>query len=93
MVLAGMQIAAGFLWLPLLTSKGSLIAVAALFLISGIALVAVWPQRPVVRAALSVVVAATFVLLATEVPSLTAFTRFHSGCPMRFHEEGVQNHR
>jgi spermidine synthase len=84
------SIAAGFVMLPLLTSKGSLIAAALMFLISGVALLVVSRQRVVVQAGVSVAFIAIFVFRAVDVPSLTAFTRFHGGRPMLFHQEGVQ---
>ena len=84
------SIAAGFLLLPLLTSKGSLIVVAALFLMSGVALLAVWQQRLAMRGLLALAATALFVYWARDVPPLTGLGRFHSGRPMLFHEEGVQ---
>ena len=84
------SIAAGFLLLPLLTSKGSLIVVAALFLMSGVALLAVWQHRLAMRGLLSLAAIALFVYWARDVPPLTGLGRFHSGRPLLFHEEGVQ---
>jgi predicted membrane-bound spermidine synthase len=84
------SIAAGFAMLPLLTSKGSLIAAAAVFLVSGVALLAVWPSRRWVRALVCLAACATFIAWARDVPALTEFTRFRAGRPVLFHEEGVQ---
>lgn len=84
------SIAAGFFLLPALSSKGSLIAVAALFLLSGLALQAVWMRRQPVMAVFVTAAALYFVVAAREVPQPTALPRFSGGRPVLFQEEGVQ---
>ncbi len=85
------SIAAGFLLLPRLTSHGSLIALAALFLLSGLAVqAALARRRPVVTLAVCAVAALWFVALARDVPRPSAFPRYSEGRPVLFHEEGVQ---
>ena len=84
------SLAAGFAMLPALESKGSLIAVAALFLLSGVALVFAAPRRTPVPLVLAAVAIAAFVVSAADVPALRTFGRYHEGRPMLFHEEGVQ---
>ena len=83
------SVAAGFLLLPLLTSRGSLIALAGLFLLSALALQAAIGRRRPLAAALAVIAAVVFVVRANEVPRPRQFTRFASG-PVMWHEEGVQ---
>ena len=85
------SIAAGFLLLPRLTSHGSLIALAALFLVSGLALQAALARRqPVVTMAVTAVAAVLFAIWAGDVPRPSAFPRYSEGRPVLFHEEGVQ---
>jgi spermidine synthase len=85
------SIAAGFLLLPWLTSRGSLIALAGLFLLSGLALQATLARRRPLLTALSVVAALVFVTRAQSVPRPTAMPRLHTGGgPVLFQEEGVQ---
>lgn len=85
------SIAAGFLLLPRLTSHGSLIALAALFLLSGMAVqAALARRRPVVTLAVCAVAALWFVASARDVPRPSAFARYSEGRPVLFHEEGVQ---
>jgi len=83
------SVAAGFLLLPYLTSRGSLIALAALFLLSALALQAAIGRRRPIAAALAVAAAIVFVVRAGDVPGSARFTRFASG-PLLWHEEGVQ---
>lgn len=87
------SIAAGFLLLPVLGSRGSLIAVSALFLLSGLVLQAALARR---RPALTVFVAggAVFVF-AVQAQSVSqpldlARRRVHAGSPALWHEEGIQ---
>ena len=85
------SIAAGFLLLPRLTSQGSLIALAALFLVSGLALLAALPRRrSLVTTAVAAVAVVLFVIMARDVPVPSAFPRYSEGRPVLFHEEGVQ---
>ena len=87
------SIVAGFVLLPELGSRGSLIAVSALFLLSGLVVQAALARR---RPALTVLVAggAVFVF-AVQAQSVSqpldmARRRFHSGAPALWHEEGIQ---
>ena len=87
------SIVAGFVLLPELGSRGSLIAVSALFLLSGLVLQAALARR---RPALTVLVAggAVFVF-AVQAQSVSqpldlARRRVHSGAPDLWHEEGIQ---
>ena len=87
------SIVAGFVLLPELGSRGSLIAVSALFLLSGLVLQAALARH---RPALTVLVAggAVFVF-AVQAQSVSqpldlARRRVHSGAPDLWHEEGIQ---
>jgi spermidine synthase len=84
------SIAAGFVLLPRLGSHGSLIVLAALFLLSGVALqVAAARKRPVVMA-VSAAAALAFTAWARDVPKPTTFARYQAGRAVLFHEEGAQ---
>ena len=83
------SVAAGFLLLPHLTSRGSLIALASLFLLSALMVQAAIGRRRPIAAALAVAAAIVFVVRAGEVPSSLRFARFASG-PLLWHQEGVQ---
>lgn len=84
------SIAAGFLLLPWLTSRGSLIALAGLFLVSGLALQAVQARRRPVLTALSIGAVLVFGARAQEVPRPTSLARLRAGGPLLWQEEGVQ---
>jgi spermidine synthase len=84
------SIVAGFVLLPRLGSRGSLIALAALFLLSGLALQAAVARRRPIETGLAVLAALVFLAWAREVPSPTALPRYLAGRPVLFHEEGVQ---
>jgi spermidine synthase len=84
------SLAAGFFLLPVLSSRGALIALSALFLGSGLLLQAGIARRRPLAAGAAVLAAGVFVMWAAEVPSPTAFPRYTAGRPMLFHDEGVQ---
>lgn len=84
------SIAAGFLLLPGLSSHGALIALAAMFLLSGLALQALLVRRQPVATVVAAAAGLLFVVWGQEVPRPTAFPRYHAGRPQLFHEEGVQ---
>lgn len=84
------SIAAGFLLLPRLGSRGSLIALAALFLFSGLALQGALVRRRPIAAGLAVLAALAFVAWTPKVPNPTALPRYLMARPVLFHEEGVQ---
>ena len=87
------SIVAGFVLLPELGSRASLIAVSALFLLSGLLVQAVLARQ---RPALTVLVAggAVFVFavqaLAVPQPLDIARRRVHPGAPTLWQEEGIQ---
>lgn len=87
------SIVAGFVLLPQLGSRGSLIAMAALFLASGLVLQAALARS---RPALTVLVAGgalfVFAVQAQSVPQPLdiARRRVHPGSPPLWHEEGIQ---
>jgi len=87
------SIVAGFVLLPELGSRGSLIAVSVLFLLSGLVVQATLARR---RPALTVLVAGgavfVFAVQAQSVPQPIdlARRRVHSGAPALWHEEGIQ---
>ena len=83
------SIVAGFIMLPALSSRGSLIALAALFLLSGLALQAAVGRRRPIAAALAVIAAMVFVARAQEVPRQVGMPKNLAG-PLLWHEEGVQ---
>jgi spermidine synthase len=84
------SIAAGFVLLPRLGSRGSLIALAALFLLSGLALQATVARRRPIAAGLAAVAGLAFLAWIPNVPNPTALPRYLAARPVLFHEEGVQ---
>jgi spermidine synthase len=84
------SIAAGFLLLPALMSRGSLITIASLFLLSGLAIQAALLRRRPVLSLVTAAAAVGFVALVSEVPRSSASSRFRGGTPVLFHEEGAQ---
>ena len=83
-------VVAGFVLIPALTIRGSLIVVAAVFLASAVTLQAVLARRYPLATVVLVLAVAGFVDAALRVPNVTAFARFHHGRPILMHEEGVQ---
>lgn len=85
-------IAAGFLLLPWLGSKGSLIAMAALFLVSGLAIQALLAARRPIFTMAAVLAAAAFVLEAGDVPDPHEIARRRGLMAEQtlWKEEGVQ---
>jgi spermidine synthase len=83
-------IAAGFVLLPMLSSRGALILLAGLFMLSGIALQVTRLRAQPVLSVLSALAVVAFVVFAFEVPRPTAFPRFHAGRPILWQEEGPQ---
>lgn len=85
------SVAAGFLLLPRLGSRVSLIAVAALFLLSGLALQILLMKRRPLWTLLSAAAALAFVVQTEQVPDpLETARRLHSAGKVFFQEEGVQ---
>jgi spermidine synthase len=86
------SIAAGFLLLPALGSHGSLIAMAALFLVSGLAIQATIGKRRPIMTGLVALAAVLFVSEAMKVPNAERLARRRgllSG-PTLWYEEGAQ---
>ncbi len=86
------SIAAGFVLLPHLGSRISLIAVAGLFLLSGLALQALLVRRRPVLTLVSVVAAMVFVSRAMAVPDPREIARLRvqAGGTILWQDEGVQ---
>ena len=84
------SVAAGFLLIPALSTRGSLIVVSAMFLASAVALQAVLARRNPLITVVLVLAVVGFVDGALRVPNVTAFARFHHGRPILMHDEGVQ---
>ncbi len=86
------SILAGFVMLPSLGSRGSLIAVTALFLFSGVLLLVTTFKRQPIVALVAVAVVAVFVNEARSVPDLSESARrrrYHGG-QIEWEEEGAQ---
>ena len=83
------SVAVGFVLLPWLTSRGSLLVLAALFLLSGLALQLPHARRRPLMTAIAIVGVLAFALRASEIPRTTAIARSAAG-PLLWHEEGVQ---
>lgn len=87
------SVAAGFLLLPWLGSRGSLLAASALAVVSSVGLASVqWRQRPNFAGFMMAVgpVAFLMTVLNTVDPFDDAFTRFHRNEVLLWRQEGVQ---
>lgn len=87
------SVAAGFLLLPWLGSRGSLLAASALAVVSSVGLASVqWRQRPNFAGFMMAVgpVAFLMTVLNTVDPFDVAFTRFHRNEVLLWRQEGVQ---
>jgi spermidine synthase len=87
------SIAAGFVLLPQVGSQNSLIAIAALFLLSGLAIQAVLARRqPVVALVVSAVAIIVFLMQARAVPDPKELARrwVRISGPILWQEEGIQ---
>lgn len=84
------SVVAGFVLIPMLTLRGSLIVVSTMFLASAVALQAVLARRNPIVTVVLVLAVVGFVDGAWNVPNVTSFVRFHHGRPILMHEEGAQ---
>jgi spermidine synthase len=83
------SVVVGFVLLPALTSRGSLVVMAALFLLSGLALQAPYVRRRPLMTAIAIAAVLVFAVRAREIPRTTTIVRSASG-PLLWHDEGVQ---
>ncbi len=87
------SVAAGFLMLPALGSRGSLVAASALAMLSSVMLaVTQWKTRPNFAGFMALVGPVVFAMAAlnTVNPFDVAFERFHGGERLLWRQEGVQ---
>ena len=83
-------VAAGFVLLPMLASRGSVIALAALFLLSALALQATMARRRPLATVLMAMAVVVFIERAGEVPRSAVIARA-AGSSVLWYEEGVQS--